>query len=163
MISFQKQGMRFNYRAAAIVLHQGRVLLHRAEHDDFWALPGGRVELCEAAADAVQRELVEELHIQVKVERLVWVVETFFRDQGQAAHELGFYFLVTLPPDAPFATQQEPFFGDEGGVRLIFEWAALDTLDTLPLHPIFLRQGLRHLPETVTHLVHSDLLISPVG
>jgi ADP-ribose pyrophosphatase YjhB (NUDIX family) len=163
MISFEEHGMRFNYRAVAIVLHQDRVLVHRVEDEDFWSLPGGRVELCEAAAAAVRREMHEELGVDVTVERLIWLAETFFEHGDERHHELGLYFLVSLAPEAPIAALREPFFGDEGGLRLIFEWAPLSDLEALalPLYPIFLRQGLRALPATVTHIVHYETADGP--
>ncbi|OUM03252.1 hypothetical protein A8M77_06220 [Variovorax sp. JS1663] len=39
MISFDAHTHRFNLRAAAVVLHEGAVLLHRIEGDDFWSMP----------------------------------------------------------------------------------------------------------------------------
>lgn len=36
MISFTTQGVAFQVRAAAVLIHDGRVLVHRAEGDDFW-------------------------------------------------------------------------------------------------------------------------------
>jgi len=44
MISFNIAEQRFNLRAAAIILQDDLVLLHRVEDDAIWALPSGRVE-----------------------------------------------------------------------------------------------------------------------
>jgi len=44
MITFERGDVRFNYRVVGIAFDADRVLLHRAERDDFWALPGGRGE-----------------------------------------------------------------------------------------------------------------------
>ena len=59
MISFDLGSHRFQVRAAAVIVHEESVLLHRLESDDFWALPGGRVEPGEEASDTVVRELYE--------------------------------------------------------------------------------------------------------
>jgi hypothetical protein len=40
----------FRVRVAGVAVHDGRVLFHRAAHDDFWALPGGRVAAGETLA-----------------------------------------------------------------------------------------------------------------
>lgn len=98
MIAFEKDGTQFTYRVAAVILDTGRILLHKAEAWDFWALPGGRVEIGETAAEAIRRELYEEMETQVHVGRLLWVVENFF-ELRSANHELGLYFEVFLPPD----------------------------------------------------------------
>jgi hypothetical protein len=43
MITFEQAGRRFNYRSVAVVMDNGRALLHRSEQDDFWSLLGGSV------------------------------------------------------------------------------------------------------------------------
>ncbi|QGM99614.1 NUDIX domain-containing protein [Methylocystis parvus] len=52
---------RFQFRAAALIWSEGRILVHRAVTDPFWSLPGGRVEFHESAAEALSREIIEEL------------------------------------------------------------------------------------------------------
>ena len=156
MITFQHEQHRFTYRVVGIALDRERVLLHRAESEDFWSLPGGRCELGEPGAVALAREMDEELGERVRVERLVWVVENFFRYQGRLHHELGFYFLMTLPPESRLLAAPGPFDGQEPGVRLIFAWYPLADLPTLRLYPSFLRTGLAALPATTTHIVHID-------
>ena len=47
MITYLEGGRRFNLRVAGVAIHKEQVLLHRAESDDFWALPGGRAEMME--------------------------------------------------------------------------------------------------------------------
>lgn len=52
-ITFAAAGLRFNYRAAAVLVQEGRLLVLR---DDFCAyayLPGGRVHAGETAEAAV--------------------------------------------------------------------------------------------------------------
>ena len=42
MISVDIAGHRFQLRAAAVVVHDGLVLLHRLVGDAYWALPGDK-------------------------------------------------------------------------------------------------------------------------
>jgi ADP-ribose pyrophosphatase YjhB (NUDIX family) len=156
MITFDEDQIRFTNRVVGIAYDRGRVLLHRAVTDDFWALPGGRAELLEIAAEALRREMREELNETVEVERLVWIAENFFELVGRAHHEIGFYFLMHLPPDSPLRQHTAPFDGQEGDLRLIFEWFPVETLEQVYLFPTFLRTGLKDLPSTTTHIVHTD-------
>lgn len=156
MITFEDKHIRFTNRVVGIAYDRGRVLVHRAVTDDFWALPGGRAELLESSADTLRREMREEMNEVVHVERLVYVVENFFTFAGCAVHELGLYHLMHLPADSWLRTQDE-FTGQEGQLGIIFRWWPLDTLPTARLFPTFLRSGLRSLPDTITHIVHTDM------
>ena len=154
MITWQDDTTRFTNRVAGVAIHNGRVLLHRAENDPFWVVPGGRAELMESAADTLRREMCEELEIEVEVQRLLWLVENFFHYEEMRHHELGLYFLMQPPANWPYLDTTEPFFGHEGNVPLVFQWLPLAQLAELTLYPRFLCHALQRLPETVQHVVH---------
>ncbi|HNS01047.1 MAG TPA: NUDIX hydrolase [Anaerolineae bacterium] len=156
MITFTQDNTRFNCRVVGVAIDQGRVLLHKAEDDDFWALPGGRAELLEPATATLHREMIEELHIEVDVGRLLWLVENFFQYRGLDFHELGLYFLMHVPADWPRRLEKGPFLGYEQGVRLVFQWFPLEELPTMRVNPSFLARGLQQLPAGPQHVVHVD-------
>ena len=159
MISFDNGGARFNYRVAGVALNGDRVLIHRAEIDDFWALPGGRVEILETAEHALVREMKEEINVEVSVGRLLWVVENFFEYDDNPYHELGLYFLMTLPEDSGLY-ETETFEGKEDylpglgrNLKLIFEWQPLTILNEVTVVPEFLQTALHSIPTTPQHIV----------
>ncbi len=156
MITFDEDNIRFTQRVVGVAFDRDRVLLHRTDDMDFWALPGGRAELLETAAETLRREMREEMNEDVEVERLVWIAENFFEFNGRAHHEIGCYFLMHLPPDSPLRLKTEPFYGQEGDLRIIFEWFPVKTLEQVYLFPTFLRTGLKDLPTSTTHIVHID-------
>jgi ADP-ribose pyrophosphatase YjhB (NUDIX family) len=158
IIRIEYAGRVFNYRTVGVLLHEGRVLLHRGETEDFWSLPGGRVELCgETAAESLRREMLEELVVEVEVVRLLWLVENFFRYTDREFYEFGMYFLMRLPADAPLLRVEEPFtMTEEGGLLFIFRWFRLEELGSIRLLPSFLVEGLRDLPDSPRHLVEYD-------
>lgn len=82
MITFTEGSRRFNYRVAGVFVEDGHVLVHRAEPDAFWTLPGGRGEFLEESAETLRREMLEEIGASVRVERLLWVVENSFSAGG---------------------------------------------------------------------------------
>jgi 8-oxo-dGTP diphosphatase len=63
---------------AAIIFHQGKVLLARRKTDApyplFWEFPGGKVEPMEEPSACIVREIREELAIEVVVEGIYDVV-----------------------------------------------------------------------------------------
>jgi ADP-ribose pyrophosphatase YjhB (NUDIX family) len=157
MIRFDQGARRFNYRVVGVAIHNDTVLLHRADHEPFWTLPGGRAEHGETAEQTITREMAEELAADIHVDRLLWVVENFFEYDGLSYHELALYFLVRFRPgSAPL--DSEAFDGVESDMPLRFRWFPLqrDALVALPLLPAFLPEGLTALPRSVVHLVHRD-------
>ncbi|GAB4440332.1 MAG: NUDIX domain-containing protein [Anaerolineae bacterium] len=156
MITFDVGGVRFVYRTVGVAIDGGRVLLHQADGDDFWSMPGGRVEPLEPSPDALRREMREEIGVAVRVERLLWVVENFYRHEALAYHELALFYLMSFPPESPCYTQSE-FWGEEdGNLRLRFRWHARNALETVPLYPTFLRRALRAIPAAPVHVIHTD-------
>jgi ADP-ribose pyrophosphatase YjhB (NUDIX family) len=150
-----------------VIVHGGRALIHRAGYEDFWTLPGGRVELGEPAADTLRREMQEEIGVEVEVGRLLWLIENFFVYEGKRWHEIAFYFEVALPPGCPILEATEPFTGTEDyypgspeGLELIFQWHSVADLENVYLLPSLLRTGLRSLPEQTQYVVHEDEHIS---
>ncbi|WKA58121.1 NUDIX domain-containing protein [Planococcus shenhongbingii] len=55
-------------------------MLHKQTKESHWALPGGRAQMLENSKACVQRELREELDVEVEAEaeRMLWVTENFF-------------------------------------------------------------------------------------
>jgi len=154
MITIDNNGCYFAYRVAGVALCQGHVLLHRSPHEEFWTLPGGRCEMREQGADALQREMREELNADVTVPRLLWIVENFFDYGGRNCHEIGLYFIMQFTEEPPVGWGTGDFPGREGDEELIFRWYPLDRLHETAIYPTFLSERLLRIPDTLEHVVH---------
>ncbi len=155
MITFDDQHIRFTHRVVGVALDRDRVLLHRTDEMNFWALPGGRAELLEPSLETLVREMREEIGVEVKVDRLLWLAENFFEYGPRTHHEIGFYFLMHLPPDSPLR-DQPTFLGHEGDMPVHFEWLPVAALEKVGLYPTFLRTGLKSIPTHIVHIIHTD-------
>ena len=158
MISFDIDNTRFQVRAAAVIEHRGAVLLHRALQDDFWALPGGRVEAGEQASATIVREMQEELNELVRCGELLYLVENFFEYSGKSNHEIGLYFLTHLAPESRLVTDAGPFMAADGETKLEFRWFERLRLPEVDIRPSFLRRALSQSKLTFEHVVHQDTL-----
>jgi 8-oxo-dGTP pyrophosphatase MutT (NUDIX family) len=154
----------FQMRVAGLCFRDGHVLVHRAVHETFWTLPGGRAEIGETSEETLKREMIEELGVTVTVGRLLWAVENFFHYEIRDCHELGLYYLMELPPSFPFHPRDIVHRVIDGH-ELEFKWvpattAALRALDILPY---FVAEEIERLPESPRHLVwrDSDLDLKP--
>ena len=64
----------------AAIWREGRLLLVkrlRAPEAGHWNLPGGKVDFGERAADAVKREIAEEIGVEIELTRSLGFVEMF--------------------------------------------------------------------------------------
>lgn len=156
MISFDAEQGRFNYRSVAVIIHQNHVLIHRAEEDDFWAMPGGRVEFFEYSDATVVREIGEELGIEANVNRHLWHVESFFEYREQKFHEVANYYLVSVSALTEIESEVN-FKGIEQPANLIFCWVPLAGLGKYNLYPQFLIERVGDLPATTEYLQINDI------
>ncbi len=137
-----------------MLVRDGAVLLHRLAGDSFWALPGGKVEPGESAAQALVREFREELAVDITVGRLVCVAENFFVHQEAAEHEVGLYFMAAPAPGSGLVSTPGPYAGVEPDRRLGFAWFTPQALALLDLRPAFLHDLLRDPDPAFRHIVH---------
>ncbi|HLZ63569.1 MAG TPA: NUDIX hydrolase [Ktedonosporobacter sp.] len=156
MITFDKDNLRFSYRIAGVAIRDGKVLVQQPEKGGYYFLPGGRAELQEPARETLRREMQEELHVDVTIGRLLWVVENFFEFGGKEFHELGMYFLMIFPEDSPVYDTSKTFALQEGSHAFVLLWHSLDDLGTVPIYPSFLETALQSLPDGTEHIVHVD-------
>ncbi len=146
---------RFNLRVGAVILHEGRLLAMQDENAPYFYLPGGRVRLHETAEDALLREIREELGVDARLLRPLWVHQNFFTWQvsGERFHEWCLYFLVDVSgtglPTADFIRR-------EGRHTHAFTWLDVATLPERDLVPPFLREGAAHLPDSLTLLTRME-------
>ena len=83
-----------------IVWLDGKLFLQRNTHssgkvNDFWSLPGGKLEKGESLTDGLKRELLEECGVNAEIGRLLFV-QQFVSDLGES---LEFFFVINNPKD----------------------------------------------------------------
>lgn len=145
-ISFKSAEGAFNYRAAAIIVHDGRILVLQDEGIPHDYLPGGRVHLGEPAQAALARELREELDIAPPLHRLVFMAESFFTISGTRYHEMALYYLMDAPEE--LLSRGNHFTRAEGNEVHHFRWVRFEELRELSFFPIFLQERIFSLPDT---------------
>ena len=151
-ISFRLDGHRINLRVGGIFIAESRVLLNRLEKDDYWFLPGGRIITGESSEQAIRREIREELGIDCRIVRPVFLMENFFTLAGEPFHELGVYYLLD-PAGASLPKDGDCVKTDAG---LLFQWQAVSRLHAIDFRPAVLATRLRDLPATLEHIVNRD-------
>ena len=158
-ISFRTQEGRFNYRVAGVILCNNRILIMKDEYSPYYYIPGGRVQMNELSEDAIVREVKEELNTKVKVNRLLWVNESFFQEEcsQENFHEICFYYLLDLMNDELIKKGDEFVLQDNEDHNLTFFWKDIKEIENLYLYPLFIKQKVLKLPEIIEHVVENRI------
>ena len=150
-ITFETEAGRFNYRVCAVLLDRGRILAMHDERSPYFYLPGGRVRMGERAEDAVLREVREELGIEARIVRPLWLSQSFFNEDVAHVdyHELCLYFLLDASA-TDLLTRGDRFQGPELRHVHDFEWLPFERLKNEYFYPIFLKTEIYRLPDGLT-------------
>ncbi len=153
---FTRDNNWFRYRAGAIIVEDGCVLLVGNEKEDYLYSVGGGVHMGERAEDAVIREVYEETGVHYEVERLAVVHENFFDGVGGTldglhCHEIAFYYL--MKPRGTKALNSNSY---TYGVREEMHWIPIADLDKYKAFPSFLKDYLSCPQKEILHIVTNE-------
>lgn len=151
-ISYTTGTDKFNYRVAAVIISNEKILVMKDERSPYFYLPGGRVQMWETAEHAILRELDEELHIKnPEIVRPLWLVQNFFTEDVDKLnyHEICIYFLMDISK-TDLLNKGDRFTLYEGRHIHNFEWLSFDDLQTSYFYPGFLKKEIYNLPDYFT-------------
>ena len=152
-LGLQKENMWFRYRAGAIIVEDGCVLLVTNKNEDYYYSVGGGVQWGETSEDAVRREVREETGIDYEVDRLAVIHENFFGEnkgtlKGLECHEIAHYYLMK-----PRGTKELNSNSYTHGAKEEMCWIPIEKLGELKAFPSFLKDYLKEKHDGVVHIV----------
>ena len=148
---------KFKFRVCGILKVNDKYLTVKIGENSFYCLPGGHVELGEDTDSAVLREMKEELGYDIKIVKLVSIIQNFFKTkEGKVFHELGYYYIVE-PTNVNNVNLDDYVIieNDKGKeVRLEFKWFTLEQLQSARFLPEVLKTQLTN--NTFTSIITKD-------
>ncbi len=150
----------FRYRAAAIIIENGCVLMIKNNKNSYYYSVGGGVYMGECAEDAVKREIFEETGVHYEIERLAFIQENFFIDKESFknlnCHEIAFHFLMK-----PRGTQEltnNNISINQFGAKETPEWIPIEKYSEYKAYPEFYKDKLKNIFEktNVEHIITID-------
>jgi len=120
---------------AAVRDEAGRLLLIHKVDNDYWALPGGGMELGESIADAAVREVVEETGLTVELTGLVGIYtdpgHVMAYDDGEVRQEFSVCFHARVLSGTPH---------EDGSETKEVRWVDPADVAGLSIHPSMRRR-----------------------
>lgn len=138
---------RIRNSAKALVIKDGKIAAIRIRdaEDEWYIMPGGGQESDETLAEAVCREVSEELGISVECKELLFVVEGVL---GESFHRVDLVFACEIIAENPNAV----LHSDTNQVGI--EWLDISTLNLQPLYPSKLRRQIMNYYEGKPYKVY---------
>lgn len=153
-ITIEVQDYILNVRAAVVIIHNDKILVHRNINSNHYALVGGRVEVGEDSVATVKREIKEEMGKEIEIIGYISTIENFFIMNGKKYHEIEFVHL------AEFKEEKDKLIQDtikniEGKDYLQYEWIELNQIDQVPLMPVKIQSVLKN-GKYPLHVINKD-------
>lgn len=148
---------RLNVRAAAVIMHNNKILLHKDLNGDFYALLGGRVAIGEDSSQTIKREILEEMGKEIEITEYLATIENFFPWNGCKTHEIQFVYRAEFKDEKDKALH-ETIKNKEGKDYIQYEWLDLKNLDKYPIKPQVVKEMLKETKYPV-HKIQKDLKI----
>lgn len=154
-LTIEVENYKLNIRAAGIIEHNGKILVHKEITKDYYALIGGRVKIGEGSETTVKREIEEELGKKVKTTGYIATIENFFEEKGQKYHEILFVH------KAEFINEEDKKIEHtlknvEGKENLHYEWIEISKIDEYKILPEAIKEILKENKIPV-HKINNDL------
>jgi len=107
-------------RAQCLVVKERKILMvkHRLDGQEYWCLPGGRIEPDETPAEAALRELQEECNVSGRI-----ILETSVANYPDRHNS----FLIDIGDQEPYIGS-DPELDDENQIMQEIKWLSLDEI-----------------------------------
>ena len=143
-----------NIRAAVIILHNNKFLVHRNVNETYNALIGGRVKAGESSEETIKREIKEELGKDVEVTGYCATIENFFNFKDKEYHEILFVHFAEFVEEEDKKIEYT-LKNIEGREYLEYRWIDLDEIDNCVIKPDAIKKVLKN-KSFPCHVINDD-------
>ena len=148
--------VKFGCRTVGVLKKNNKILFQKRKQDEFWALPGGAIEVKEQSKNVILRELEEEIGLtDVKIIRPLWFVEYFFNFDNVDWHQYIIGYLLDIDDDNEMINK-ETIDGIEEGKNIIYKWIDIKEIPNEKIKPEYLKDKLINMSPNFEHIIEED-------
>ena len=154
-LTLDVEDYKLNIRAGGVIIHNGKILVHKNINKDHYCLPGGRIEIGESSEQAIKREIQEELGKKIDIIGYLATIENFFEMENKKYHEIFFIHKIE------FANEEDKkinytMHNLEEKEYLQYEWLDFDKVEEYTIVPKCLKEVLKSKDFPI-HIINDDL------
>lgn len=154
-ITIDVNDYKLNVRAACVIKHNNKILVHKNINSNHYCLIGGRVKIGEDSETTIKREVEEEIGKQIEITGYIATIENFFEMKGSKYHEIMFVHRIEFT-DEEDKKIEYTMKNIEGKDYLQYEWIELSKIDQYPLLPEAVKEVLKQGKFPI-HKINCDL------
>ncbi|NMD37746.1 MAG: NUDIX domain-containing protein [Christensenellaceae bacterium] len=150
-ICFEFNNKCFIYRVGAIIIRNNKLLMATNPNVTFYYTVGGRVLFGESSQEALLREVREEIGIELEIDRLAFINESYYRiyENKKMAHEIALYYIMK---DNDTLDDIAMNYKD-GTYNNTLKWFNIKDLNKQYIYPEFLKYELLNLSNGIKHII----------
>ena len=155
-INFEINNIIFNYRAAAIIRNNNKLLVEKNKNVSHFTIPGGRCKIGENSINTVIRELKEETNNDCSFIKSIGIIENFYKSSynNEKVHEILFIHELKFNKDNIYKRKIIKNIEEKHRNSITYEWIDIDILKTINFKPKIILDLLS--TDKFQHLINND-------
>jgi len=142
-----------HFRVGGILIRDRKLFIQKDKKNIF-AIPGGHISFGETSEKALIREFKEEIGVDILVNRLIWIEENFWKWGKKDAHNISFYYLITLKNDKDILDTFVKPIKDNN--EILLSWISFDEIKNATIYPQYIKEKIENITDHVEHFVRNS-------
>lgn len=139
-------------RTVGVLIKNGKILVQRDKGGNEYALPGGHIKIGETLEHGLVREYMEETDVEIRIKRLLWSEECFWKLNKKQWHELSFYYLIEECEGFEIPENNE-FVSHKDNCNVLIGWLPIEEIQNITIYPEFLKKEIYDIDSAIKHFV----------